>query len=204
MPLTIPPNAYANQISFTSVNGLVSTDVNTAIDEAYFKTAKLDLANILTEILTLTNNTTATSTTTGAFKLPGIGMGNGNIYLGTPPTSDNNQKAATTAFVNNYISRGIDSNSRQYIRFGNSSNSGLLIKFGTSVVTVANNVATINYNGSPAFGSIHSVIVSNGDSTASTSAVHVNSYNATGFVIQTPSYASGNYRVNWIALGIPA
>ncbi|ALF51872.1 hypothetical protein ACX27_01845 [Nostoc piscinale CENA21] len=204
MPLTIPPSTYASQISFSSVNGLTSSNVNSAIDEVYSESVKLDLANILTEILTLTNSNTATSTTTGTLRLPGIGMGNGNIYLATPPTTDNNQKAATTAFVNNYISRGTDSGGRQFIRFGNSSGSGLLIKFGTSVPTISANTGSISYGGTPGFSSILNVIACNGDGGANDSHVNVSSWSNTGFNVKTPTLSSGNYRVNWIVFGVPA
>lgn len=204
MPLTIPPLTYANQISFPPGNDLNANEVDSAIREVYTKAVKLNLANTLTEILTLTNNNIATSTTTGALKLPGIGMGNGNIYLSTPPTTDNNQKAATTAFVNNYLSRGTDSGGRQYIRFGNSSGLGLLIKFGTSVPTISANTGSISYGGTPGFSTISNVIACNGDGGASDSFVNVLSWNNTGFNIRTPSLSSGNYRVNWIVFGVPA
>jgi hypothetical protein len=82
MPLTIPPSAYANQISFTSVNGLASNNVNSGIDEAYSKSAKLASDNTLTGKQNIANTTASTSPTTGALVVSG-GMGiGGDISVG--------------------------------------------------------------------------------------------------------------------------
>jgi hypothetical protein len=77
---------------------------------------------------------------------------------------------------------------------------GLVMKTGTTVVTVAANIATVNYTVS--FPStVISVLVVNGDGTVSTSGVNVNISNTAGFQINTPTYAAGAYRVNWVAFG---
>ncbi|MEH2094008.1 hypothetical protein [Nostoc sp.] len=116
----------------------------------------------------------------------------------TPTTTDNDTSIATTAFVKNVIG-GLrnDSAGTWYIR---PDGSNLMIKFGTSVVTTAGEVAIINYNGTPAFTSILTVICCNGDASVTTSSIMVQSFNATNFVVRSVGI-SGNVRVNWIAIG---
>lgn len=82
MPLTIPPNAYANQISFISVNGLTSNNVNSAIDETYSKAAKLETINTFIEQLIISNSTASTSKTTGALRVAGGAGIQGNVNIG--------------------------------------------------------------------------------------------------------------------------
>lgn len=82
MPLTIPPSTSATQISFTSSNGLTSTNVNAGIDEAYLKSAKLASDNTLTGKQRITNTTATTSSTTGALVVDGGVAFGGDVSIG--------------------------------------------------------------------------------------------------------------------------
>jgi hypothetical protein len=79
--------------------------------------------------------------------------------------------------------------------------SGLAWKFGSVVVAVnGSGVGTFNFD-TPFPSQTLTIVVSNGDSSASGSLVEVISFNRVGVNILTPTLASGNYRVNYIAVG---
>lgn len=122
----------------------------------------------------------------------------GDPKVPTPAVTDNDTSAVNSAWVKSVIgSVRVDSAGVLYF---NTTGSGFLLKFGVNVVTTVGELATINYNGNPQFNVIRSVVVCNGDASASTVPALIQAYDNTAFVLRTPGY-SGGYRVNWVALG---
>lgn len=115
----------------------------------------------------------------------------------TPATNDNDTSIATTAYVKAQHPAIVVSGNERSVLLPN----GLLMKYGTVVVTIATNSGSYTFVTTPAFGAVISLVVSNGDSSVSTSLANVQAFNTTGFTVNTPSYASGSYRVNFIMLG---
>lgn len=121
----------------------------------------------------------------------------GNPTAPTPATADNDTSIATTAYVKAQHPTPTTNSGEKSFSFPN----GVLMKVGFAIVTVASNVATVNYSTSPGFTTITTLVLNNGDTSVTTSGVGIQTSNTSGFVLNTPTYAAGNFRVNFLAIG---
>jgi hypothetical protein len=128
----------------------------------------------------------------------------GNPTAPTQASTDNSTRIATTAFVRSMMTATALTGGQ--ISFTHVP-TGLIVKAGSLVVTVAGNVGLVTYP--VAFPSaLYSLVVVNGDSVTPSGGNPATNLPCTvwtsttfNFQINTPTFAAGVYRVNYIALG---